>query len=55
MGFPGGTSGKEPAEDIGDVGWIPRSVRSTGGGHATHSSIPYWRTHEQRSLMGYSP
>ena len=33
MGFPGGTSGKESAEDIGDVGWIPRSVRSTGGEH----------------------
>ena len=24
-------------------------------GMATHSSILAWRTHEQRSLLGYSP
>ena len=33
MGFPGGASGKGPAEDIGDTGWIPGSARSPGGGH----------------------
>ena len=44
-GFPGGTSGKEPnanSGDIEDVGWIPESGRSPGGGHATYSSILAW-------------
>ena len=39
-GFPGGASGKEPrAKDMRDVGLIPGTGRSSGGGHATHSSI----------------
>ena len=34
MGFPGGTSGKEPtSRRWGDVGLIPGSGRSPGGGH----------------------
>ena len=35
MGFPGGASGKEPANagDIRDGGLISGSGRSTGGGH----------------------
>ena len=35
LGFPGGASGREPtyAGDIRDVGLIPRSRRSPGGGH----------------------
>ena len=36
MGFPDGASGKEPAcnaGDIRDVGSIPGSGRSPGGGH----------------------
>ena len=35
LGFPGGTSGKEPtkAGDLEDVGSIPGSGRSFGGGH----------------------
>ena len=36
MGFPGGTSGKEPPDNSGDVkdaGLIPGSGRSPGGGH----------------------
>ena len=34
-GFPGGTSGKEPASggDIRDTGSIPGLGRSPGGGH----------------------
>ena len=36
-GFPGGTSGKGPAcqcrLDVRDIGLIPGSVRSPGGGH----------------------
>ena len=35
MGFPGGTSGKEPANlgDIGEVGSVPGLGRYPGGGH----------------------
>ena len=39
--FPGGASGKERAcqcRSIRDMGLIPGSWRSPGGGHATHSS-----------------
>ena len=39
-------SGKESAAnagDIGDLGWIPGSGRSPGGGHGNHSSILAWR------------
>ena len=34
-GFRSGASGKEPtsAGDVRDLGWIPRSGRSPGGGH----------------------
>ena len=45
-GLPGGTGGKETAASAGDVrdtGLIPGSRRSPGGGHATHSSILFWR------------
>ena len=31
------------AGDIRDAGLIPRLGRSTGGGHATHSTILAWR------------
>jgi len=31
------------AGDVGEAGLIPRSGRSPGGGHATHSSILAWR------------
>ena len=37
MGFPGGSVGKESAcsaGDTGDMGSIPRSGRSPGGGHS---------------------
>ena len=36
-------SGKESASQAGDVGWIPGSGRSPGGGMATHSSILAWK------------
>ena len=32
-GFPGGTSGKESACSVGDLGSIPGLGRSPGGGH----------------------
>ena len=33
MGFPGGSESKESACNAGDLGSIPRSGRSPGGGH----------------------
>ena len=32
MGFPGGSAGKEPACDVGDLGSIPGLGRSPGEG-----------------------
>ena len=46
MGFPVGSVVKNlpvNAGDAGDVGSIPESGRSLGGGNATHSSILAWR------------
>jgi len=46
------------AEGIRDVGLIPESGRSTGGGHGNPSSIPVLLPGEsrgQRSLVCYSP
>ena len=53
--FPGGASGKEPANagDTKDGGLIPGLGQSPGGGVATHSSILAWRipwTEEPGSL-----
>jgi len=33
LGFPGGSDGKESACNAGDMGLIPRSGRSHGGGN----------------------
>ena len=44
------------AGDIRDVGWIPRSGRSLGGGHSNpfqYSCLE--NVHGQRCLAGYSP
>ena len=54
-----GSAGKEPAciaGDTGDVGSIPGLGRSLGEGNGN----PLWyscleKSHEQRSLAGYSP
>ena len=42
-GFHGGSDGKQSACNVGDLGLIPGSGRSPGGGHAAHSSILIWR------------
>ena len=42
-GFPDGSADKESACNSEDVGSIPGSGRSPGGGNNTHSSIPAWR------------
>ena len=41
-GFPHSSVGKESACNAGDLGLIPGSGRSPGGGHG-HSSILAWR------------
>ena len=42
MGFPGGTSGKEPPANAGDAGSIPGSGRCPGEETASLSSILAW-------------
>ena len=39
----------------GDAGSIPESGRPPEEEMATHSSILAWKSHGQRSLVGYSP
>ena len=43
------------AGDLRDLGLIPGSGRSPGGGMATHSIFLPGESHGQRSLVGYSP
>ena len=58
MGFPGGPVVKNPhanAGDIRDMGSIPGSGRSPGGGHG--NTLQYFlpgKSHGQRSLVDYS-
>ena len=56
MGFPGGSDGKESSSNAGDLGSIPGSGRSPGGGHGNPLQYSYLENpHVQRSLVGYSP
>ena len=51
QGFPGGTSGKEPtcnAGDLRDVGLIPGSGRSPGGGHGNPLQHSYLENSRDR-------
>ena len=54
-GLPTWLSSKESACSAGDGGSVPGSGRSPGEGNGNHSSIVAWKSHEQRSLEGYSP
>ena len=45
---------KDSACNTGDPGSIPGEYPLEKG-MATHSSIPAWRIHGERSLVGYSP
>ena len=57
-GFPGGTSGKEPpanAGDIRDVGSISGLERCPGGGRGKPLQRIPGEFYGQRSLEGYSP
>ena len=56
MGFPGGSDGEESARDVEDLGSIPGSGRSPGGGHGNPLQYSYMEhPHGQRGLMGYGP
>ena len=54
-GFPGGSDGKESACNAGDLGSIPGSGRSPGGGHGNHSGILAWRIPWTEEPGGYNP
>ena len=54
-GFSGGSDSKISACNAGDPDLIPRLGRSPGKEMVTHSSILPGESHEQRSLVGYSP
>ena len=54
--FPGGSDSKESACNTGDLGLIPGSGRSPGGGQGNPLQYASWENpHGQRSLAGYSP
>ena len=56
LGFPGGSVVKNLPGNTGDMGSIPGSGKSPGGGHGSplqHSCLQ--NTHGQRSLAGCSP
>ena len=48
MGFPGGSEGRAPACNAGDLGPIPRSGRSLGEGN----SNPHQYCHLENSMDG---
>ena len=56
-GFSGGSDGKESACFAGDEGSIPGSGRSPGEGNDRQPTPIFLpgKSHEQRSLAGYSP
>ena len=56
MGFPGGSDGKEPACNVGDLGSITglgRSPRGRPDNPLQYSCLE--NPHGQRNLAGYSP
>ena len=42
-GFPGSLDGKASAYNVGDLGSIPGSGRSPGGGNGNQSSVHAWK------------
>ena len=56
MGFPVGLDGEESTCNAGDLGLIPGSGRSPGGGHGNPlQDSCLENSHGQRSQVGYSP
>ena len=54
LSFPGGSVVKRLPASADDVGLIPESGRSPGGGNGTPTFLP-GTSHGQRSLADYSP
>ena len=58
LGFSDGSAGKESASnagDTGDLGSIPGSERSPGGGYGNPLQYSCWEnSHGQKSLVGHS-
>ena len=54
-GFPGGSDGKASACNAGDSGSILGQEDPLEKEMAAHSSTPAWKSHGQRSMVGYSP
>ena len=56
LGFSGGSDGKVPTCNAGDLGLIPRLGRFLGGGHGNPLQYSCLENpHGQRSLAGFSP
>ena len=56
LGFPGGSDGKEPACNAGDLSSIPGLGRSPEGGHGNLLQYSCLESpHGHWSLVGYSP
>ena len=56
MSFPGSSVGKESTYNIGDQGSIPGLGRSPGAGKWQPTPVfLLWKSHGQRSLLGYGP
>ena len=54
--FPGGSDGKESACNAGDLGLIPGSGRSLGGGSGNPLQYYYWENSMDRGAWrAYSP
>ena len=50
VGFPGGSDGKESACNAGDLGLIPGSGRSPGGGHGNPLLYSYLENSMDRGV-----
>ena len=55
VGFPGGSDGKEPTCNTGDLGLIPVSGRSPDEGSGTPLLYACLGNFMDRNLVGYSP
>ena len=56
VGFPGGSVVKNPPANAGDLGLIPGSKTSPGGGNGNPLQCScLGKSHGRRSLAGYSP
>ena len=55
MGFPGGSDGKAPTCNVGDMGLIPESGRSPGEGNGNPPQYSCLENSWKRSLVGCIP